>query len=224
VSRAACPSSPRAPVRERLRLGPPTVADVLILLATGALITGSIGATLAFFTRDLRLRRRLRAMAPEPIATAREGHLIKIVGRLAPASEPLTAPVSGRPCVYYHVWTEVLRTVLVQGARVREWGPGPEVSEACDFLVADDTGTALVRILPGRLPEVVLRADAYTHAIDEDGQRTHEGLLEAGNTVAVFGVGHREVDSRTEPIGYRDAPARLVLASTDQIRLIISAS
>jgi hypothetical protein len=86
------------------------------------------------------------------------------------------------------------------------------MSDACDFLVTDGTGTALVRVRDGGMPEVAMRAGAYVHTVSEEGdQRSHEAILEAGDTVVVFGTSSREVDSRTEPVGYRDAPARLVL-------------
>jgi hypothetical protein len=190
----------------------PSIDDILILLALGAAVAGSLGATVAFFTRDIRLKRRLRRTSPEDISTVREGRLVKIVGKLSPAGPPLASPVSGRPCVYFHVWYEALHTVIVQGARVLEWGPGLELTDVCDFLVTDGTGTALVRTREGGLPEVAIRADAYVHTVSEDGaQRSHEAILEAGDTVAVFGRSVREVDSRSEPVGYRDAPARLVL-------------
>lgn len=190
----------------------PSIDDLLVLFAVGVIVAGSLGATVAFFTRDIRLKRRLRRMRPEDIATVREGRLVKIVGTLALAGPPLAAPVSGRPCVYFHVWYEVLRTVIVQGARVEEWGPGMELTDACDFLVTDATGTALVRARESGVPEVAIRADAYVHSVSEDGaQRCHEAILAAGDVVAVFGTSQREVDSRSEAVGYRDAPARLVL-------------
>lgn len=203
----------------------PSIDDILILLALGAAVVGSVGVTVAFFTRDLRLKRRLRRTSPQEIAAVREGRIVKIVGKLSPAGAQLASPVSGRPCVYFHVWHEVLHTVIVQGARVVEWGPGAELTDVCDFLVTDETGTALVRAREGGLPEVAIRADAYAHTVSEDGaQRSHEAILEAGDTVAVFGRSLREVDSRTEPIGYRDAPARLVLRGDPDARrpLIIS--
>lgn len=190
----------------------PAIEDFLVLITLGVIVAGSLGATVAFFTRDLRLKRRLRRMRPEDISAAREGRLVKIVGTLQPAAPQLAAPVSGRPCVYYHVWYEVLRTVIVQGARVEEWGPGLELADACDFLVTDATGTAIVRAKEAGLPEVAIRADAYVHAVSDDGaQRSHEAILAAGDVVAVFGTTQREVDSRSEPVGYRDAPSRLVL-------------
>lgn len=197
--------------------------DVVVLGVIIVVVALSVGATVSFFTRDIRLKRRLRRMRPETVAAAREGRLVKLVGRIAEAGPQLSAPITGRACVYFHVWYEVRRTVYVQGARVEEWGPGPEQTDACDFLVTDATGTALVRVHDGGGPEVALRAGAYVHLVSEDGaQRTHEAVLEAGQIVAVFGFTRRELEAGAETGGYRDAPTRLVLAGSAQARIVVS--
>jgi hypothetical protein len=75
------------------------------------------------------------------VRDAREGQTVMVVGRIRMFTTPLQAPLSRQPCVYYDMEVEeereedgILR-VPVTAAERRQ-----------DFLVADETGEALVRM------------------------------------------------------------------------------
>lgn len=85
--------------------------------------------------------RRLIALPRMPIARAKPGELVKIVGRLRATAPVFTAPLSGATCVWYSSVAQVY-----DGWR---YAPKP-ISEqrSQDVFVDDPTGSALVRLGP----------------------------------------------------------------------------
>jgi len=93
---------------------------------------GSVGLSVA------RARRKgpLRSRPLTPIGSAPEGAPIRVRGKVA-CPEPLKAPYTGRPCVYFRF------ELLYRGDGqivVREHAAG------CDFTITDETGTAQVLV------------------------------------------------------------------------------
>jgi hypothetical protein len=86
------------------------------------------------------LDRRLRDHRPTPIARARAGEIVKIVGVVRAGAPVLTSPLTGAKCVWYV-------------SRVKPYGPwyaqdGAAVVEtrSRDIYVDDDSGSAVVRM------------------------------------------------------------------------------
>lgn len=180
-----------------------------------------------------RMRRPLHPLLqgpPTAIAAAKEGP-VKIAGALKIVDEPLRAPFSGRPCVYWEV--VISAKVFTISAYETEHRPIFYKRVARDFLVEDGTGTALVRC-PSWLLDFVIEGDdyaldfpgreiqiqrflsdyAYVPMIAHSGPCTYfERALVAGDQVAVFGTGHRETDPDAAATGgsYRERPTRLVV-------------
>jgi hypothetical protein len=151
---------------------------------------------------------------------------------------PLVAPLTGRPCAYYEV-------VVEQRGINEGWDEIIRERQGQDFLLEDDHGLAQVRM---RDCEVLLTNDAhfttglFEHATPEleallarhgeksttwvftRAMRFREGVLEAGETVAVCGHGTREVDPdpRAATGGYRDNALRLVLSASIDMPLHVS--
>src|SRR5262249_7763126 len=83
--------------------------------------------------------RRLRKYTRTPIASARTGEIVKIVGWVRASAPLFTAPLTGASCVWYYT-------------RVAPWRPsyddGPPVAESRwqDLHIDDDSGSAVVRM------------------------------------------------------------------------------
>jgi hypothetical protein len=95
---------------------------------------------------DVRARLAMRVRPRTPIGGAggaTGGQAIKVAGRLSTLGPPMIAPLSGRPCAYYHA------TVTVQ---VNEsWITAVQLEEGCDFLLDDGSGQAMVAPRAARL-------------------------------------------------------------------------
>ncbi len=61
-----------------------------------------------FFSKRAIILREMAKSKAKPIGSIREGEYVKVVGKAKHAKEPLIAPISERPCIFYHV--EVLNT------------------------------------------------------------------------------------------------------------------
>jgi hypothetical protein len=164
--------------------------------------------------KPARTRRALRKRQRSDIRTALGGP-VKVAGSLLLGDKSLRAPLSGRTCALYDVVVFVhgeVDKVLIQERR------------ACDFLVDDGTGTALVRAgavdqgSPGSKLELAIVQDGrYESGIFNDatpelerflsiyGEKSkglllnrklsyREGVFVAGEHVVVYGQARREPD------------------------------
>jgi len=112
---------------------------------------------------------------------------------------------------------------------------------ACDFLVEDESGTALIRAntatsarllkragWPGPTPERRRRAFLARHGCSDYCERWHpeEWVLEQGSVVAVFGVAAWELDPapdvRSQTMGYREAPHLPVIRAPEGLPVLIN--
>lgn len=184
----------------------------------------------------LEIRRRHRAVQAWPIGEVPEGKLGRLTGEVRTLEAPLTAPLSGRPCVYYAV------VILGAQERIMECKSVP-------FALDDRTGRAIIEPASGtvaltfdhrehipvfRRPRPEVSALLGRHAISDRGAlgsrplRFVEGVVEVGRRVEVVGAGIRDA-SRKAPgeaageAGYRDPlPTSLYVASSEQAPLSIS--
>jgi hypothetical protein len=115
-----------------------------------------------------------------------------------------------------------------------------------DFYLRDDSGTALVRVTMGgaAFPALVedhrARTSPFIHAdadlerfLNERGRsvegtffrknlRAREGILEAGERVAVGGLARWLPDPDAAGGSYRETPRRLVLQASESLPLFLS--
>jgi len=180
--------------------------------------------------------RRLVSIADFP-----EGRPARIVGRVVDGP-CLTAPLSGRACVFYEVVVEEYRSM----GKLHSWHPIIQEADGVPFVL--DDGTGLAHVDPDGAG-LAVRRDSITESgtFDEPTQaeleflarhgqqgkgvvfnralRYREGALEIGETIAVAGVGVREPDpdGAARATGYRDGPPTIVhLASSPGMALLIS--
>lgn len=206
-------------------------------LGAGALTTRLL------FTRDRRIKRLLRSTRATLVRDARDGKAIKIVGELVYAGRPVEAPLSLRACAYYSVRVAEYRG---HGPRGGHWHEIVREERGVDFYVRDESGMALVRVASdGRdFPALVQDRKARTSPIVRDDAdlerfmrargksvegtflrknlRAYEGVLEAGERVAVAGLARWLPDPDAAGGNYRETPKRLVLQASDSLPLFLS--
>lgn len=208
---------------------------VLWLLGIG--VMAAIGGAVHYFSEESRIKRTLRAARPWPIAELPEDTLGRVIGRAAQLDGVLTAPITGRTCVFYVV--EVLeKRGKSHATLIREETGVP-------FVLTDDSGRAIVDPTGAKL---ALTTDASTTSgslddatpVEEAFLARHgkssrgwvfnkvltyrEAIVEVGERVAILGAGVREPDPDAGPgEGYRGGPpTRLRLTSSSRYPLLIS--
>lgn len=196
----------------------------LVLCFLAAILV--VGLLAWYFSKEERLKRRLKATRVRLIADLHPGEPARVIGTARLQGAALTAPVSGRTCVYY--------SAEVRAKRGKHWRTIIREARGLPFLVDDGSGLALVD--PQRA-EVVLDRDANTRSgtfddpdaaqqrllarHGESGQgllfnrslRYHEAVIEVGERVAVLGAPRHEPD--------RSAGAPVVLSGSLEGRLVI---
>lgn len=180
----------------------------------------------------LHVRRRHRSVPGWPIGEAPEGELARLTGEVRALEGALTAPLSGRPCVYYAV------VILGAQERVMECKSVP-------FALDDRSGRAIIEPASGtvaltfdhrervptlRGPRPEMTALLGRHGIASRGPfgprplRFIEGVVEIGRRVEVVGAGIRDArGERPGEAGYRDPlPTSLYVTSSERAPLSIS--
>src|SRR5262245_31685952 len=105
----------------------------LIALATsGAAIWAIVTAIRDPHRRQMR---RLREAKIWPIGELPDGTIGRIVGTVRPVGPALIAPLTGRECVWYHIYVNAVS----ETANDSTWQ-----SESISFLLEDRSGRALV--------------------------------------------------------------------------------
>ncbi len=195
------------------------------------------------FTRERRIKRALKHVKPTAIRDVRDGKAVKIVGELVYAGRSIAAPLSQRACAYYSIVVEEYRG---RGTRGGHWHEIVREEKGVDFYLRDDSGMALVRVAgDGRdLPALVHDRKARTSPIlshdaelerflNERGRsiegaffrknlRAYEGILEAGERVAIGGIARWMPDPDAAGGSYRETPKRLVLEASESLPLFLS--
>jgi hypothetical protein len=218
------------------RSGPPVGLFVLIFL-----VIGSIALIGWYFSKGNRLKRRLRAAKPWPIAELPEDTLGKITGQARVLGGTLVGPLTGRTCVFYVATVQERRS----SGRSTYWRTIITETAGVPFMLEDGSGRALVdptgaevaldfdgNSSSGTFHDADLRQEAFlakhgqksTGWVFNKGLRYREAMIEVGETIAVMGSGVREPDPEAPPEeAYRGAPkTRLRLTSSARYPLVIS--
>ncbi len=158
---------------------------LLTLSLAGTLIT--LAVVLVFVARWHLRKRRIRRRPATPISACRAGMDVKIVGRVVPISL-IDAPFSGQRCVAYSV---------TAWPRERELATRSGMTA---FRVDDGTGQIIVTRERDALVELVQEhhrrfmfmfdhesAPVLAELGFDHAERIHEGIVEPGERVAVFG-------------------------------------
>lgn len=220
------------------------------MLALAATAVGLIALHYAQSSPERRARHMLQQSPVRSLDSAQEGEVIKVVGTLHYVEDPLQAPLSGRPCAYYEILVEQRPELRFETrgfesnsdqAQHERW----VVRAGRDFELDDGSGKpALVRMERTTVRITYDRHfrsggfDAPTPAMRQllnrhlhvggpgfslqSNMRYSEGILEAGERVAVRGRVLRDVVPGAGR-GYRDHAHRLMLApSIEEGELYVS--
>jgi hypothetical protein len=179
-----------------------------------ALALGGLALVFLFhwFSGD-QVRRRAIARAPRRrIRDLRDEEVARVVGT-AGVENALRAPISGRPCAYFRV---VVEEQVQRGGR-RHWTKILDEQDGVDFLLEDGTGEALVvtaraeAVLEqdrsqrsGVLRDASADLEAFLRKRGQSSEgflfnrtlRYREGVVEAGERVAVVGIARRTSKGR----------------------------
>ena len=174
------------------------------------------------------------------ISRFEEGVMAKIVGSLEYDGEPLTSPLTGRACAYYHItveqyvdangtWYEVIREEKRLHFAIRDVSGRALIDTGNAEVVAD----FCIELKSGTFDDPTPQELKYLEAHGKDGKgwffnkklRYREGILEQGELVSILGFGMLEPDpdGGASATGYRDLPPqRLRMNGTLDEPLIIS--
>ena len=178
--------------------------------------------------RDLDDTRDMRSVGRARASNAREGAVVRVVGRVTAGGELLIAPVSGRPCVAYEFEVRPKGEERIGGdCSSRPFGLDDEgtraaTSSACRVMALrrriEERGTG------DDVPAPLAAWLEENHSSDEWRSMRKltwwESRVEPGDTVAVVGVARRQIDPDGEA-GYRDAPTVLMLDDADDAPLSV---
>jgi hypothetical protein len=173
----------------------------------------------------------MRSVALVRLGDVEDEAMVRVVGRVAPYDRPVTAPVSGRPCVAYAVELYVGGNVrpLVTGGEVRAFyvedgGVRALVQPPCPIVAL--TARHEGRRTPAELTPAFAAWLEENHASDdwrhEKRLRFVEHRLEPGERAAIVGVARREVDGDAAFAGYREPPQLVVFETADDAPLSVS--
>ena len=209
----------------RLGLGMEVV--VFSLFAVAAAI-GALHSKL--LSARARAKRALKNAPCISVSDAKDGQLVKLVGRLQFAGEPLSAPISGKPCAYFCTvaWGDEKRTAQESDFCRRFWiedGSGRALVEMGypTFVVSMDADFR-VGYFKKATPRMAAFLERHHMGSHRFGLRCEEGVLEEGETVAVYGLCRREPDPdpRAPNDGYRGRPTRLCIVEPPLGEMLIS--
>jgi hypothetical protein len=185
-------------------------------------------------------RRKLRAASAEPIASLEDGMVSKVCGVVKTHRQLLRAPITRRRCVVSHVYVEA------RGVFQEHWQLVAAETSGVDFLLEDNTGTALVSTegcraalvddvengsglfseIPSGLQRFLKKRKIPEHtALGMKRQfRFREGVVEPGEVAAVMGVVSFARDSSPDAkrTDYRSAARRATLSGNDESPLLVS--
>jgi len=195
---------------------------VVIIGLAGVLVTRLLqGQRDATVSRSEAVRRVLRHIARRPISELTEGDAAVVRGTAVAADDPLVAPLSGQPCIGYHVLIRdhLSGDVLVDHARCQR------------FFVVDDTGEVLVRSAGLELAAIEAPPVLYSVTLAPfiarwlpptwrgDAVIVTEGKLVPGASVAACGVMQATVVAGEL---YREGRTHCVLVASPTFPLVAS--
>ncbi len=202
------------------------------LFAIGAVVI-FIVVMILFFNKDARVKRALRKAPKLSIGDFTDGAEARLVGEVR-LLEELSSPLSKRPCAHYHLKVEQNK----RSGNSNRWVKIIEDTRTVDFIIDDGTGRAIVETGQSKVAVVKdshARSGTFNDAsfdleelLTHYGKtstgflgfnksiRYHEGVIEAGERVAVFGRGRWTKDSSGKRQLVINKPAEsMVLISDD---------
>ncbi|HVS37198.1 MAG TPA: hypothetical protein VMS17_16670 [Gemmataceae bacterium] len=160
-----------------------------LLCPLGLLIIGVVAAgLLAIFAYRSGQKKVKRARVIKcKVAEMRDGDVCRVKGRLTARAEPLTSPLTNKPCVYFHFKVEQAYEIKTWTARYNSlsmaagMGPSERSSESETWhtivddvqriavAVEDETGRALLDLADAELEGVTAKKEGVIDTSRQDG-------------------------------------------------------
>lgn len=204
----------------------------IIYPAIIALIIGGVFFLQFYFNRKSVVKRKLKKAVGMKMSSFYSGDIAKVAGSVEIVGEPLIAPLSGRPCAYYYVLVEQLEST----GKSSHYAKLIEEEKSGTFLIRD--GRYRAKIHPdSRLKTYLVQDKEYSSGTGNDATTTlenflnsygeksenflgfnktiryKEGILEAGEMVAVTGRGEWKSAGEAQLPG---TYGRILLFSSDE--------
>jgi len=179
----------------------------ILIFIGGLLFVGAIFFFLFYFSKRAAMRRKMKNAVSQKISQFINGDVAKIVGNIEFVGEPLLAPLSGRPCAYYHAIVEQ----RVSSGKNSNWKKLIDEEISGKFVIRDGRDCALIdckQIKTYLVPDKTFHSGFMNDASTQLEQfltqrgiksvsfiglnktiRYREGVLESGELVAVLGKG-----------------------------------
>ncbi|WP_374958438.1 hypothetical protein [Gilvibacter sp.] len=211
--------------------------DLAIPLIFIAIVLTSLGVGY-FFSKKNKILRELKKSPSKPINTVKEKEYVRLHGVVEPVDEPMIAPLSKRPCVYYHIiverkgdksWHTVINDLKYSDFYLASGGEKARISahdkRALMFhLVVDHNKRSGWSSEPSAAMTSYLKSQGY------DGKtwffntnktlRYKEAVLEPGEQVVVKGIGRWK--RLEQPIAGYNYSRLLELSGNFRQRLIVT--
>ncbi|MBK3518212.1 hypothetical protein [Carboxylicivirga marina] len=160
-----------------------------------------------FFSKKAIIKRKLKKAELKKLSQFRNGDTAKIVGQVELVDQALTAPLSGRKCAYYYAHVEQ----EVSSGKNSRWKTLIEEEVSGEYLIRDGSECAYIsskhvksyivqdrKFRSGFMNDASQALERYLNNKGYESEnmlgfnktlRYKEGILEAGETIAVFGCG-----------------------------------
>jgi hypothetical protein len=191
-----------------------------------------------FFSKKTIILRRLKKSDAKKIANVTDDEVVKITGKVEYTGTPLTAPLSGRTCAYYHVLVEQ----RVSSGKSSHWKTIIEEEVSGSFGIRD--GDYCARIDSNKVKSHIVDDRKYSSGFMNDASevleqylsdhghdsknflgmnksiRYREGVLEEGELITVLGKARWE---KAESGQWSDSYGKvLVIGPTDKEPVYLS--
>lgn len=210
--------------------------DQALLIASGIIAIGGLIFLGYYFSNKQRILRDLKKTRRKQINRIQENEYAKVIGKALNVHEPLIAPLSGRPCVYYYVhieqkgdkhWNTLIKKAQSQDFFLEVNGEmaiiQPNHNPKNGFLVTDFETKSGFRNDASPELEAFLKAHDKKSTGFFGGNRTlryKEGIIEIEEQVAIKGIGKWKV--LKEPIEGYSFSRILYLTGSIENKLIIT--
>ena len=113
----------------------PFIIAALVISAASGIVGTSV-----FYRRKAVIKRKLRRADFKRIHLVNDGELVTIAGNVVYHERHMNAPLSGRPCVYYHATVERKKS----SGKSSKWVKEIDEASCVDFVLDDGQNLAIV--------------------------------------------------------------------------------
>jgi hypothetical protein len=147
-------------------------------------VASGVAGSSFYYRRNRRIRRRMRKAPFKRLHLINDGEIVTTAGNVLYFKRHMTAPLSGRECVYYHITVERKKS----SGKSSKWVKEIDEASCVDFILDDGTSIAIVE---ASAIEGFLEMDKnYRSGTFNDATRIMNDFLAKYNykSTAMFGI------------------------------------